>query len=1085
MDASLPFLLDDRDVDDFYAQSLRLAQQLCSRWGWLSELSGDALSAGWQPQQGSDPGLVVYRVAALLSAYVAGQLNQVPRKYSLAFYDFMGMVPRPPTPARAAVKFELAAGIGPTKVPSGTTLSAQSDRELVFSTEGDLMALPLSITRALVIDVPNGQYNTLDAKQLAGDTAGLPPKLTRGARRLDHVLYLAGPAYWTLGTPCDLDVTFVGTQLTAEAFNAEWFVSGQTAPVVPRSIAAKGSSWKATFAALPQPAPSPYANYGVAPDLALVRGDPQPWLSLVPPASLFAAGNPAFAYPFVTRMTLRRSVQDILPDYVFTNGTKVEFSQGFYPFGKQPKINDCLYIGSAALFSQNNLEVTLHLTVDVTTTPASSSATPGASPPRAAAPTAAPAATSIQVSAQSTGDLAVERWDPTQKVWISLGQIDGSSLISGAQDIKLVLSQAAIASVAESTVNGQACRWLRLRLLTGVFGDPDAIKITPQAFSATDPALAAAARALSKTSADLAQALGAQGIASGYVVERPGATVPYFRALRISQTDTLDWDGTAAGPLQVNTFNNFQLQTASAPGFQPFLPLSLQQSTVALGMAVDGPVQRLAGQLMSFYVATSASAEPSTTALGSASATASDALDALGLASSGDVSVSASDGWRLLGATLDATHALQVVRDDTRGLSQAGLLQLRLPSEPRDLSTELPFGAVSGDKPLLWIASPPVQGALQPAGVYVNAIEVEHSQTIRNEVLGSATGEASQVFSFERKPLLENPVVVVREPSHPGAIEGADLEVISAEGSAAEFWVRWREVQSFTFAGPRDRCYTIDYLRGALTFGDNIRGMTPPKGTNNVVAQSYRSGGGASGNVALGDIARLRLSIGGIKSVTNPEAAAGGTDSEGSSAAFMRRSARALKTQQRAVCAQDFAGLALDAAPEVAFATTVSAPATQVLGDLSVVIVSYEGSNKRMPSPALLQRVRDYLLSHMSMTQHAQLRVVGPVFRGIAVKVTALLSSAAHGQGAAAIQAAIARYLNPITGGDDGTGWGFQASLYADKLRAVIAALPEVRAVSSVTFEDRRLLLRLSGRALPWPPAHEQLTLTLTTDAGA
>jgi hypothetical protein len=121
----------------------------------------------------------------------------------------------------------------------------------------------------------------------------------------------------------------------------------------------------------------------------------------------------------------------------------------------------------------------------------------------------------------------------------------------------------------------------------------------------------------------------------------------------------------------------------------------------------------------------------------------------------------------------------------------------------------------------------------------------------------------------------------------------------------------------------------------------------------------------------------------------------------------------------------------------------------------------------------------------MSMTQKAQIRVVGPEFRELRVSVVAVISSAARGRGAAVIQEKVTAYLNPITGGEFGTGWGFEATLHADKLRAVIASLPEVRAVTSVTFDDRRLLVRLSGRSLPWPPSHDDMTLDLTEEEKA
>jgi hypothetical protein len=64
---------------------------------------------------------------------------------------------------------------------------------------------------------------------------------------------------------------------------------------------------------------------------------------------------------------------------------------------------------------------------------------------------------------------------------------------------------------------------------------------------------------------------------------------------------------------------------------------------------------------------------------------------------------------------------------------------------------------------------------------------------------------------------------------------------------------RWTPVASLATCGPEDQCYAIDVGRaGAVTvrFGDGASGLRPSPGAT--IEASFRSGGGATGDVAAG-----------------------------------------------------------------------------------------------------------------------------------------------------------------------------------------------------------------------------------------
>lgn len=190
---------------------------------------------------------------------------------------------------------------------------------------------------------------------------------------------------------------------------------------------------------------------------------------------------------------------------------------------------------------------------------------------------------------------------------------------------------------------------------------------------------------------------------------------------------------------------------------------------------------------------------------------------------------------------------------------------------------------------------PPLAAALARDSVIVhaNVALASHGESV-SQVLGS--GDASQAFQrFELKQL-------------PLTHRAADNEI----GAAPELTVRvgdiaWHERATMYGAEPTDRAYTLspdEQGRHYVVFGDGVRGARLPSGTNNVRA-AYRKGLGAEGNVEAEKLTQLMSRPLGLKSVSNPIEAEGGTDPEGAAAA--RRSMPLFtRTLGRAVSLLDY-----------------------------------------------------------------------------------------------------------------------------------------------------------------------------------
>lgn len=152
--------------------------------------------------------------------------------------------------------------------------------------------------------------------------------------------------------------------------------------------------------------------------------------------------------------------------------------------------------------------------------------------------------------------------------------------------------------------------------------------------------------------------------------------------------------------------------------------------------------------------------------------------------------------------------------------------------------------------------------------IYGNVVKATHGET-RTETLGSGDGSKA----FQQFTLSFSPLTYVAASTTSGVKSTLEVRVND---------VLWEEAVSIFGLGPNDREYitrTDNDAKTTIHFGDGIRGLRLPTGTENVSAV-YRSGIGKSGNVAGEQISLLATRPLGVKGVINPLPATGGADRE-------------------------------------------------------------------------------------------------------------------------------------------------------------------------------------------------------------
>jgi predicted phage baseplate assembly protein len=422
--------------------------------------------------------------------------------------------------------------------------------------------------------------------------------------------------------------------------------------------------------------------------------------------------------------------------------------------------------------------------------------------------------------------------------------------------------------------------------------------------------------------------------------------------------------------------------------------------------------------------------------------------------------------------------------DTTGGLNRAGEVVLLIPVEHELLTL--------GNTAAYWLrvrllepspGQPTYQASPRVRNLEVatlgGTVRAEHAELMPLEVIGRSDGTPAQEFTVARRPVLPRRADEhVRVNDHDGVQD-------------------WTEVDDFTRSGRDDRHYTWDSGTGTVRFGPRVRyadgtvrqhGAIPHDGAQ-IVVTGYRHGGGARGNVGAKTLTLLRTSIPFISGVTNLAAATGGVDPETVAEAKVR-GPLSLRTGERAVTAGDFERLALESSTEVARARCL--PTTRGNGSVRLLIVPevrgdasrHELDDFAIAAP-LMRAVTEHLDAHRLVG--SAIEVGTPYYQGVSVVA---LAHSGPGRPAALVRQRaldmLIRYINPLTGGPNGTGWPFDADLNAAVVAQLLESVEGVERVEEVLLFEydlrtgRRLgaakdVIRLDADSLFLSAAHQMV----------
>jgi predicted phage baseplate assembly protein len=949
----------------------------------------------WTNHNASDPGITLIELAAWMTDLLIYRLNQVPDKNYVAFLNLLGIKLRAPRAARGLIRFALVEGSVKQRVPRGTQIStpqATEEHTVTFETARDAVVCASRPDRCFSYFNDSYSENSRYIDPQAG-SVDVPFEVFAGAQRIERYIYLSDPRFANTGDSSLLRV-YLGTPEHG----------GRDLARLLEWEYWEGTRWKELEPAQIE------VDRGEVAFLGPLRFEPTAVNHI---EGLWMRGRLAEVptSPSDTEIdTIRARVEvvgdGLLPNLAYANldnnaFLSLDLGKNLYPFGKEPKVDCILYLACDELLQTADAYVSVEMQL------ADTSVIPKPNP-----------------SEQLV--LAFEYYDG--KRWRHLGRsaprgaLPGSGDELGFHDDTKALSQSGTVSFRRPKdmealeINGTAKRWVRIRIEKGDYGEQGTYTLENEKWVFKDD-----------------RQLGPPALRSITFRYRED-----YRDVRhvLAFNDFTYTDVTEVAKTEYTIFQPFQAKAEESPALYLGFPTKPPNDPIGLYFALD--------EELGLGSLPSDEAEVATTELDKY-----ETMRRLAWESGQRVVWEYWDGreWQPL-----------AVDDETSGFTSSGFAFFIAPDDWVSSSkfTEARF----------WLRARLEQGGyVRPPRVRMvltNAIDAYNQETVRDEILGSSDASPLQEVKFLRGPLLEDEVIEVRERQKPAAEDVAELgadAVRPAEPDNAqnnEVWVRYKRVESFFASGPRSRHYTLDYVTGMAAFGDGRRGMVPPEAKNNIVARSYRIGGGGLGNVNANTLTSLGRSLAYIESVTNPLPAAGGADRETVDEA-KNRAPYTIKSRDRAVTAEDYEMLALRASTMLARARCV--PDRTNRGHVTLALVpkgelrGEEFSRRLVPSNEILRYVKRYLDDRKLVG--TVLNVVRPRYKDLSLRVVLIRRTVGTSDRLRKdIEYKMRRFLHSLTGGRDGKGWEFGRPVLKAELIHLAEEVPGVEGVDALEIRD-------------------------------
>lgn len=316
----------------------------------------------------------------------------------------------------------------------------------------------------------------------------------------------------------------------------------------------------------------------------------------------------------------------------------------------------------------------------------------------------------------------------------------------------------------------------------------------------------------------------------------------------------------------------------------------------------------------------------------------------------------------------------------------------------------------------------------------LNAVEVYNVETLEEEEFYIDTVSSDMSFHIRAERILEIDLWVNEKNEHS---KQEMLNMLSSDpdnvrvsldylGEIEEFYVKWKECNSFSMCKNNSRNYILDRMQSKIIFGDGIHVNIPRNTEGTAFIVQAKCCNGKSGNVPAGAIAESSSNILFINSIYNPEPAYGGSDLEMLDKALLR-GASLLSSGGRFVTEQDYLTEIMNYSDDIEKATiikNVDKYGKYVEGQLNIVLLMKDYLESSSSFIRVENSLKKHLLKRCELSiLPSQLVVEEPIFVELCVDAWIMLTKLEDSfEVQSNVEKILEEFINPIAG-KKSKGW--------------------------------------------------------------
>lgn len=363
----------------------------------------------------------------------------------------------------------------------------------------------------------------------------------------------------------------------------------------------------------------------------------------------------------------------------------------------------------------------------------------------------------------------------------------------------------------------------------------------------------------------------------------------------------------------------------------------------------------------------------------------------------------------------------------------------------------------------------------------INAASVIQRTHVAVENLGRGNGEPEQIVTLNNKPVIPDSVQLTVSGESWKEIDdlsraGPEVPVRAARQKPG---LKNKNIeQIFTHQSGQkklSKVFAVDRESGQIRFGDGERGMRPPLGGQ--ILASYNYGGGRQGNVNIGAINKGPTLYPGL-TVNNPVPTWGGDEAE-TPAEAEKNITKFLRHRDRLVSQTDFKDI-VKRTPGVDIGRVEVLPLfnpelsdSKSPGVVTLLIIPrYDTVHPDAPQPDT--RMLDIICRYLEPRRlvSTEVHVYGAVYLPIVVSIgIQVVAGQDFPPVRESVNKALKRFLSPLQGGREQTGWPLAKVVMAQELWAEAARVSGVAYVTNLLLGDEdgnpKDEIQMTGLELP------------------